>query len=213
MKWKKLGQIYKSKPIDKYLYSHASNPVAYHLYNDIYRIFFSGRNKNNKSSVGYIDIDIDSLTVINKCINSVFTFGEENSFYSHGVSIGNFYKLKNKTYIQFMGWQIREHSHWKGEIGRLQINNEVDKLILNPLEVYLGLDEEDDISLSYPFVMFDEGIYKMWYGSTLNWSSENGEMIHVIKYATSKDGNKWEKQGLSVSFEVGVAQLFLNLVF
>ncbi len=208
MKWKKLGKIYNCESIDSYLYSHAANPVAYYLKDDIYRVFFSGRNKDNRSSVGYVDIDIIKREVVNKCKKSIFHFGEENSFYSHGVSIGNFYNISGNTYILFMAWQIRENSHWRGDIGRLKINKHLDKLTLTPSSVYLGIDEEDSISLSYPYVMYDEGIYKMWYGSTINWNSQNGEMIHVIKYATSKDGEKWQKEGLSIPFELGKAQAF-----
>lgn len=48
----------------------------------------------------------------------------------------------------------------------------------------------------------------MWYGSTLDWTSENGEMIHVIKYATSVDGENWIKHGVVIPYEIGVAQAF-----
>jgi len=206
--WKKLGQIYHCEAIDSYLLSHASNPLAVHLKDDIYRVFFSGRDKKNKSSVGYVDIDIIKQKEISICQNALFKYGEENSFYSHGVSIGNMYQVQNKNYIQFMAWQIKDGGHWRGDIGKLQVGDDFDSLKLEPKEVYLGTDDEDKVSLSYSWVMFDEDIYKMWYGSTIDWSSENGEMIHVIKYATSKDGNIWNKHGLAIPFEVGVAQAF-----
>ncbi len=48
----------------------------------------------------------------------------------------------------------------------------------------------------------------MWYGSTLSWSSENGEMVHVIKYATSNDAVRWQKHGVAIPFSLGVAQAF-----
>ena len=56
--------------------------------------------------------------------------------------------------------------------------------------------------------MYDLGIYKMWYGSTISWDSENGEMVHVIKYATSEDGITWDKKGLAIPYEIGIAQAF-----
>lgn len=206
--WKKLGQIYNFKPIDKYLLSHASNPLAVHLKDDIYRVFFSGRCKENKSSVGYVDIDIITHKVISTCEQVAFKYGEEDSFYSHGVSIGNMYKVEDKNYIQFMAWQIRDGGHWRGDIGRLFVNNKFDTISLDPKEAFLSCDKEDEVSLSYSWVMYDEDIYKMWYGSTIDWTSANGEMIHVIKYATSKDGEVWEKHGLAIPYELGVAQAF-----
>lgn len=208
MIWKKLGQIYNVSPIDDYLLTHASNPLAIHLEGDIFRIFFSGRDKDNKSSVGYVDIDILKQETISVCKENVFRYGEVDTFYSHGVSIGNLYKVGKKNYIQFMGWQIKDNEHWRGDIGRLEVNDSFSRLELSPSEVYIGVDEEDKISLSYSWVMFDEGIYKMWYGSTIDWTSSNGEMIHVIKYATSKNGKVWEKHGISVPYEIGIAQAF-----
>jgi len=207
MNWKKLGQVYNLKSIDKYLLTHASNPLAVHLKDDIYRIFFSGRDKNNKSSVGYVDIDILKRLVVDICKETVLKYGEDDSFYSHGVSIGNIYSLNKKDYMLFMGWQIRDGGHWRGDIGRLLLENN-EKLLLNPKEAFMVCDDEDKISLSYPWVMHDEGIYKMWYGSTDDWTSSNGEMVHLIKYATSKDGNIWEKHGLAIPFEIGIAQAF-----
>jgi hypothetical protein len=208
MVWKKLGQIYHFNTIDNYLLSHTSNPLAIYLKNDVYRIFFSGRDKENKSSVGYVDIDILKQEVVSMCKNVIFKYGEKNSFYSHGVSIGNMYQVKNKNYIQFMAWQIKDDGHWRGDIGRLQLKDDLTTLILDPKEVFIGCDNEDKVSLSYSWIMKDEGIYKMWYGSTIDWSSENSEMIHVIKYATSKDGETWVKHGLAIPYELGVCQAF-----
>ena len=208
MKWKKLGQIYKFKPIDNYLQSHASNPLAVDLEHDIYRVFFSGRDTHNKSSVGYVDIDILKEEVITTCKEAVFSYGTEDGFYSHGISIGNMYNVKDTNYIQFMAWQIRDNGHWRGDIGRFKVSDDFQKLELSPVVPYIGCDDEDKISLSYSWVMYDEGIYKMWYGSTVDWSSENSEMIHVIKYATSQDGENWKRHGLAIPYELGVAQAF-----
>ena len=207
MKWKKLGKIFEFKSINEDLLTHASNPLAVHLKDDIFRVFFSGRDKDNKSSVGYVDIDIFTKEVQYISDKTTFKYGDTDSFYSHGVSIGNIYTIDNKDYILFMGWQIRDDGHWRGDIGRLLLENN-DTLTLEPKNAFMVCDDEDKVSLSYPWVIYDEGIYKMWYGSTNSWSSQNGEMIHIIKYATSKDGENWEKHGLAIPFEIGVAQAF-----
>ncbi len=208
MKWKKLGLIFKVNNNNPYLLTHASNPLPIQLDDKIFRIFYSGRDKNNKSSVGYVDIDIKSQKIINYPTNPVFTHGHEHSFYSHGVSIGNVYSDSNDNkFILFMGWQIRNNEHWRGDIGRLQLIENTN-LVLNPQVPFMQPDAEDCVSLSYPFVLYDNGIYKMWYGSTISWETENGEMLHVIKYATSKNGVSWEKHGIAIPYELGVAQAF-----
>lgn len=207
MKWNKLGQIFRTSSSCGETISHAANPLAVHLNDDVFRIFYSARNGGNKSSVSFVDIDIVTLENINNPDKVVFSYGSEESFFSHGVSIGNCYLQNNKEYILFMGWQLKDGNHWRGDIGRLELINKKD-LLLNPSDVFMGIDKEDNVSLSYPWVMFHDDIYKMWYGSTVDWSSENGEMIHVIKYATSIDGNNWEKHGIAIPYEIGIAQAF-----
>lgn len=207
MNWKKIGQIYHFEKIDDHLISHASNPLAIHLKDDIFRVFFSGRDKKNKSSVGFVDIDIKKLKIINVCNKVLFTYGDDNSFYSHGVSIGNLYSTKGHDYILFMGWQIKNKQHWRGDIGRLRLDDSKE-MILEPRNAFMASDEEDSISLSYPWIIYDEGYYKMWYGSTITWEAGNNEMLHVIKYATSNDGEHWQKQGIAIPYELGIAQAF-----
>jgi hypothetical protein len=52
------------------------------------------------------------------------------------------------------------------------------------------------------------GGFDMWYGSTVAWDGGNGEMVHVIKHAFSRDGNIWHKDGEAIPWELGKAQAF-----
>lgn len=207
-KWKKLGKIFEPSAKHSLLMSHAANPLAVYLCNNSYRIYFSGRDKENRSSVCYIDFDIEKLDVVYEHLEPIFQFGGMESFYSHGVSIGNSYRSGMKNYILFMGWQLPDGGHWRGDIGRLEIKEDKLNLDLSPEQVFMGVDSEDPISLSYPWVLEKDGEYKMWYGSTVKWHTENGEMLHVIKYATSEDGDKWEKHGQVIESKLGIAQAF-----
>jgi hypothetical protein len=207
MEWTKLGRVFNISKGGGEISSHASNPLAIHLKGDIFRIFYSSRNHENKSSVSFVDVDILGQEVINDHCKVVFKYGGKSSFYSHGVSIGNMYEQGEDKYILFMGWQIPVGQHWRGDIGQLLLLNNKD-LYLKSSIPFLTIDEEDKISLSYPWVVYHNGVYKMWYGSTISWESVNGEMIHVIKYATSRDGMNWEKHGVAIPYKIGVAQAF-----
>ena len=207
LKWKKLGQIFFMEDQNYKLRSHASNPLALHLESDIYRVFFSGRDAENRSSVSFVDIDIKKKEIIYNHQVPIFTFGPKNSFYSHGVSIGNIYSTYNVQYMLFMGWHIPNDAHWRCNIGRLCVVDNIN-LILDPKTPFIAIDKEDPLSLSYPWVVFHKGIYKLWYGSTITWDAGNGEMIHVIKHATSNDGKNWKKHGISIPYEIDIAQAF-----
>ncbi len=209
MKWEKIKQLYEVSAMGDKLLTHASNPLPVHLKGSLFRVFFSGRNKDNRSSIGFVDIDMDILEVVNTSKTALIEYGKADSFYSHGISIGNLYEgVDGEFYIPFMGWQIPDGEHWRGDIGRLKLSKDLSHLSIDCEEPFMGVDDEDLVSLSYPFIMKHENIFKMWYGSTISWESDNGEMIHVIKYATSSDGENWEKHGIAVPFDIGEAQAF-----
>ena len=207
--WKKLGQIYMPQGLrHPKLLSHAANPLPMHLESNIYRIFYSGRDKKNRSSVGAVDIDVCELKVVKEHYSPFFEHGLEGSFFADGVSIGNCYEVEGIRYMLFMGWQNPENGHWRGDIGRLIVASDL-TLELETTQPFMGGDVTDPISLSYPWVQSSsKSGLNMWYGSTLTWDAGNGEMLHVIHHASSHDGHRWHRSGLAVPFKLGVAQAF-----
>jgi hypothetical protein len=209
-KWLKLGLLYtpKANGCHPKLISHTANPLPVLLEGDIYRIFYSGRDQYNRSSVGAVDIDIIEKKVIHDHVIPFFEHGPAGSFYADGVSIGNCYEVNGIRYMLFMGWQTPDNGHWRGDIGRLIVNSDL-SLELDNEQPFMSTDSTDLISLSYPWVMPDgRGGYHMWYGSTVTWDAGNDEMLHVINYASSFDGENWDKKGLAIPYELNVAQAF-----
>jgi|SRR5450830_82688 len=209
-KWQKLGLLYCPSGANRHpkLLSHAANPLPVLIDGDIYRIFFSGRDANNRSSVGAVDIDIVKRKVIQEHRQPFFENGPEGSFYADGVSIGNCYEIDGKRFMLFMGWQTPQDEHWRGDIGRIIVKPDL-SLELESEVPFMGSDSVDPISLSYPWVVKNaRGDYDMWYGSTIAWDAGNGEMLHVINCATSADGYNWDREGLAIPYKLGVAQAF-----
>jgi hypothetical protein len=210
LSWKKLGLVYCPERSQRHpkLLTHASNPLAVHLEGDVYRVFYSGRDSRSRSSVGAIDLDISTLKILRDFNEPFFEHGPANSYYADGVSVGCTYRVKNKQFMLFMGWQSPKSAQWRGDIGRLEVSKNL-RLSLPDNLPFMGSDSADPLSLSYPWVcrLKNDG-YRMWYGSTIAWDGGNGEMIHVIKSAFSKDGHFWTREGLAIPFQLGNAQAF-----
>jgi hypothetical protein len=209
--WRKLGLLYfPSQPTrHSKLLTHAANPVAIRMNGDTYRVFFSSRDSENRSSVGAVDIDITTREVVAEHADPFFEHGPPGSFYADGVSIGTLYEVQGTRYLLFMGWQSPQNSHWRGDIGRLVVNSDLTLELDSTLPLLLGTSNEDPISLSYPWVLHsEEAGYRMWYGSTVAWDAGNGDMVHVIKTARSTDGNNWILEGNALPYSLGLAQAF-----
>ena len=209
-RWQKLGLLYCPSGPKRHpkLLSHAANPLPVLLQEDVYRVFFSGRDADNRSSVGAVDIDIVKSKIIWEHRHPIFEHGPEGSFYADGVSIGNCYEVNGVQYMLFMAWQSPKGSHWRGDIGRLIVKPDL-SLELDGEKPFMGSDNVDPVSLSYPWVIKNvPGGYSMWYGSTVSWDAGNGEMLHVINYASSSDGHNWNREGLAIPYQLGKAQAF-----
>jgi hypothetical protein len=209
-KWTKLGQIYTPASQGRHpkLLTHAANPLPVHIEGDVYRIFYSGRDHRNRSSVGAVDMNIVTREIVKDHYEPFFEHGTASDFYVDGVSIGNCYEADGQRYMLFMGWQTPPDGHWRGDVGRLILHPDL-TLTLDSTTPFMSTDDVDQVSLSYPWVEQNEaGDFSMWYGSTLTWNSNNDEMLHVINFASSADGHHWERQGLAIPYALGVAQAF-----
>jgi hypothetical protein len=207
MRWRKLGLIYGPTVKGPKLLSHAANPTAVHLEGDVYRVFYSGRDAVNRSSVSSVDIDVVRREVVAEADGVLFSHGPPGSFYSAGVSIGCTYESGGANWMLFMGWQVPDGGHWRGDIGRLRLDT-AGSLRLAGTGPFLASTPEDPVSLSYPWVLRRGSTWHMWYGSTVVWDAGNGEMLHVINHATSEDGEAWVRHGQAIPHEIGVAQAF-----
>ncbi|WP_202526166.1 hypothetical protein [Sneathiella litorea] len=188
--------------------SHAANPLAMPLAKDIFRVFYSGRDAKNRSSVGAFDYDMKSAQVIEDHEEPFFCSGLSGSYYENGVSIGNCYSVGIKTYMLFMAWPNPENAHWYGDIGRLIVNDDM-TLSLDQDTPFISCRDFNSISLSYPWVQpSDLKGFEMWYGTTETWDAGNDEMLHVIKSAASSDGQIWEQTDKVIPFAIGTAQAF-----
>lgn len=206
MRWTKLGRLYTPTSRHPKLASHAANPVAIRLDGDVFRILYSGRDTENRSSVGMVDIDIRKQRVVHAPDEPLFVHGPPDSFYAAGVSVGCVYEASGQSYVLFMGWQNPPGGHWRGDIGRLRL--EAGALTLADDGPLLGASPQDPISLSYPWVVPTREGFTMWYGSTVAWDAGNGEMLHVLNRATSLDGASWACEGQAVPYCLGEAQAF-----
>jgi len=209
-RWRKLGRVYQLPDggLHPKLLSHAANPLPVHLSDDVYRVFFSARDAANRSSVGAVDVDVERVEVVRVHEMPFFEHGPAGTFYEAGVSIGCLHRVQSRTLMLFMGWQQPAGGHWRGDIGALAVDSDL-KLSLASPEPWLASDVTDPVSLSYPWILpMGDGVWRMWYGSTVTWDAGNGEMLHVINGARSTDGLRWMREGLAVPFQLGEVQAF-----
>ncbi len=193
-RWKKLGHVYQPSGHLEWARTHAANPTAEHVKDDTYRIYFSTRDEKNRSSIGYVVIDLkEPQNIIEEAQQPVLGPGELGMFDDCGASIGCIVQVGEKRYLYYMGWNLAVTVPWKNAIG-LAISKSQDQ----PFERYstfpvVPLNETDPYTISYPWVSMEGRQFRMWYGSNLKWGPVKEDMLHILKYAESQDGINWQR--------------------
>ena len=194
MKWRKLGRIFQPSGDLDWARSHAANPTPEHIEGNIFRVYFSSRDANNRSSIGYIVVDLTGdPRVLEIPSEPVLRPGDLGMFDDCGASIGCILSIGDVRYMYYMGWNLAVTVPWKNALG-LAVSERpgapfrrVSRFPIMPL------DEIDPYTISYPWVLRDNERYRMWYGSNLRWGPRKEDMLHVIKYAESTDAIHWHK--------------------
>lgn len=203
MKWKKLGLVFCPDNNYDWMVSHAANPVAENIEGDLFRIYFSCRDAQNRSSIGFIEIDITNPQKILKISDTpVLTYGELGLFDDSGTSMGCLVNVNGKRYLYYLGWNLGVTVPWRNSIGLAiseRLNSPFVKYSKAPV---LDRNEIDPYSVSYPWVMKEDKHWKMWYGSNLRWGQKQEDMDHLLKYAESEDGINWLRKGhIAINFK------------
>ena len=196
MKWSKLGRIYCVENDAEWMVSHCANPYPEHLHGDVYRIYFSCRDAENRSSISYLVFDVIKYEIIEKPSVQVLGPGELGTFDDSGCSIGCIVKMPdNKKYLYYMGWCLSVTVPWRNMNGLAICDNENNEYVKYSRGPIMGLTDTDPFTLSYPAIVKVGNVYKMWYGSNLKWGKTKESMNHVVKYAESFDGIHWTTTG------------------
>src|SRR4051812_29965021 len=112
--WKKLGQVFCPTENFDWMHSHASYPWAENISGDIFKIYFSTRDKNNRSSIGYIIINIQQpANVLEISSVPVLSPGEIGTFDDNGVSLSCFAHIDEKKVLYYLGWNVLVSVPWK----------------------------------------------------------------------------------------------------
>lgn len=176
--------------------SHAANPVAELLGGDGCRVYFSARDERNRSSIGWVDIDLrDPLRVLRVADTPVIAPGRTGTFDDSGVSMGCLVRVGDVRYLYYLGWNLGVTVPWRNSIG-LALSHGSGGFERYSEAPVVDRGHHDPFSVSYPWVRVERpGEWRMWYGSNLDWGPEQTDMAHLIKYAESSNGILWNRDG------------------
>lgn len=198
MRWRKLGQVFCAAGEHPWMLTHAANPVAEWRYGDVFRVYFSARDAQRRAHIGYVDIDLKHPTqIVALSDQPVVAPGETGLFDDSGVSMGCLVQLEGRRYLYYLGWNLGVTVPWRNAIG-LAISESPDAPFVKVSRApVMDRSDSDPFSISYPWVIVEDGRWRVWYGSNLTWGTgtRQEEMSHLFKYGESDNGRVWRRDG------------------
>ena len=184
--------------------THAAVPVAESLGEGQFRVYFNSRDIENKSYTGFVEIDIERPHEILKVSDTpVLKPGALGEFDDSGAMATWLANYNGQRFLYYIGWNLGVTVPFRNSIGLSVSAGE---------ESFKRYSEGPivDRSMSEPHfcasccVIPGDDIWRMWYLSCTGWGISGGKPEHKyhIKYAESKDGIHWQRDGIiAIDFE------------
>ena len=198
MAWVKRGLIIEPRGQAAWVGTHAALPVVLEC-GDADRVYFSSRDQHNRAHIGYATLLLtpgSAPPVFSEA--AVLSPGTLGAFDDAGVTSSCITAHDGRLFLYYTGWALG---------------------VSVPFYLHAGLAVSDDGGLSFrrvstaplldrvavdpflsasPWVLVDNGVWRMWYVSGTAWEDGASGPRHRyhIKYAESADGVRWIRQGV-----------------
>ncbi|KJS19008.1 MAG: hypothetical protein VR78_03820 [Hoeflea sp. BRH_c9] len=198
MKWRKLGWVFCADKESDWLYSHAMIPIARQMDGDLFRIYFSSRDKWNRGHGGYVEIDMKSPTKVLRVNETpVLAPGELGCFDDSGALPNSIVTVGDRTLLYYTGINLGVTVKIRNSIGLAEWNDSTQLFERRFLGPVIDRTRNFPHFVATPEVMYENGRFRAWFTSCIGWKKEADEPKHFyhLEYAESADGVEWERNG------------------
>lgn len=197
--WVKKGLIYKPDGNLSWSKSHAQVPVVDKVDDKIWRIYFSTRDDQNRSRTAMIEVEAGNpQNVLSVSKNPILDIGKPGLFDDCGAMPSWIVNVGDKKYLYYIGWTVRNTVPYHNSIG-LAVSSDQGRTFQKFSEgpLFSPTIIEPYFTGTSCVLKDDDGVWKNWYLSCTGWKEVAGkyEPLYDIKYATSKDGIHWNRNG------------------
>jgi hypothetical protein len=200
MRWRKLGRIFGGEGQLPWMMSHAQVPFAERIEGDLYRVYFTSRDVQNRSHIGWLELDITRPDRILRLAEApLLAPGSPGRFDDRGAMMSWMVRHDHhRRFLYYVGWSKREPAPFHVSIG-LGVGAETAGIptFSASADPLLDRDAIDPFFCSNPCVLVEDGRWRIWYLSGLGWAELAGGMSasYDIRYAESVDGLQWRRTG------------------
>lgn len=179
---------------------HACVPIADKLDEGTLRIYFGPRNSQGRTTTTFIEVEADDPSnVLYVHDRPVLSMGKLGAFDDSGAMPSCIVNHDAKKYLYYIGWNQGVTVPYRNSVG-LAVSEDggltFERVFEGPV---VDRTREEPYFCASPYVIFDEGTWKLWYASSTGWTVVDGkpEPLYQIKYAESSNGVDWARNNVT----------------
>ena len=177
--------------------THAALPVV-DPRGAFYRVYFSGRDDQGRARVAFFDMDLDDPKArLPVSLRPALDLGPLGAFDDSGVTTSCLVNWEGRKYLYYTGWSLGITVPFYLFAG-LAVSDDDGATFrrLSPAPI-LPRSPQDPFLTASPWVLVENGVWRMWYVSGSEWRMESGAPRHYydIRHAESRDGISWRPTG------------------
>lgn len=200
--WRRRGLVF-SPTRTWWMRSHAMMPTPERLEGSLVRLYFSGRDRDNQSHIGWVVFDLEDPTEpLDVSSQPVLSPGELGTFDDNGVTPSCLIDVDDDEYLYYVGWNpgstVRVHLFGGLAVRRgdcFQRKSRAPVIERTAIDPFLN---------TAPWVVAAGDALRMYYVAGVGWEHRDLPRYH-IKYAHSSDGVAWERHRdwIAIDFQDG----------
>jgi hypothetical protein len=198
VRWIKQGLLFAPGGQAAWIGTHAALPVVQAVA-DRQRVYFSSRDTRNRAHIGFVTLSLHQRQGDPQPgIAAVLSPGALGAFDDAGVTSSCLVEHRGRGYLFYTGWTLGVSVPFYLNAG-LAVSDDGGETFRRVSDAPL-LDRSavDPFLTASPWVVVENGTWRMWYVSGTGWGDGPNGPTHRyhIKYAESSDGVTWKRNGV-----------------
>ena len=204
MTWKKLGRIFCAQSETELMVTGGRTPVPLLLKNDIYRIFFGAYDHEGRGRIYSLTINIsDPQNITSLHTSPLIDMGKTGYYDDNGIIPSCILTKDERIFLYTIGFSLKNKIIFDSAAG-LAISKNKGESFEKKTGPILDRSLYDPCFATSPFIMEDNGLYRMWYVSCDHWEKlpdTSFRHYYNIKYKESLDGIHWsDKPQIAIDY-------------
>jgi hypothetical protein len=194
--WEKNGVLVPGPPPVPWAASHAALPVARSVGNEV-ELYFSSRDSNGRAHIGRARLSSDLAGEPSYDPQPLLAPGRLGSFDDAGVTTSCLVDDGQELRLYYSGWTRGVSVPFYFYVGCARSADGGKSFERASHAPVLERSDVDPYLTASPWILVEDGLWRMWYVSGTGWELVNDRPRHRyhVKYAESDDGLSWRRGG------------------